>query len=944
MRKGLLHVDLEVCAVVCALLAFTCPVSAETYDNNGQVVMQWVANTDPDLEGYNLYRATQSGGPYTKINTSLITTNTYTDTDTVDGTTYYYVVTAVDHVGNESGYSPESEGCCVDMTAPTVTASPAGGHFFEAQSVTLSSSEEGTIHFTTDGATPTTSSPAYSTALSLSDDTTLKFIGIDLAQNTSSVQTEDYTFAQPEDDTDGDGMPDLYEVENGFDPLDDSDAQQDADGDGFSNLAEYQQGSDPNDIDDYPTPPWAVSEMLRPHAGQGLTADTLRVPVDTSVMVALEDEESIDPASIDLTMNAEVVAYTVHEVTPGDMRQVWVIYDSLGSFAYDEQVNVTVEASDVNGYTMTPYAYSFKIETSDEHDAALAAAPATTTVVDDPSAGLTTIYGEEGTELEGLAITCANDETVPPRLGPSSEIDPMADPATLDILLNIEPTSYYETPVTVIAPVSQALDISFVAIYYFNPSEGWVQAAEGDGWLVSGSRVEDAVNELLEFQIMYAAPVQFLDESPPLEEFALTVNVVGSGTVDQDPDAPYYDGDTVMLTAVPDAGWSFVDWSGDATGGVNPASVAMDADKTITATFTQNEYTVTVNVVGSGTVDLNPAGPYHSGDVVTLTAAPDAGWSFVDWSGDATGDINPASVTMGGDKTVTATFKEEDSTPPTDPVIGTPAQVVNAAAFAVVLAAPSTDANFSGYQVLGGQYADWTNTAETGPFLFTLVQDAENTLSIRGQDTYGNVSNAASVVITEDSVLPTEPVIEAASDVTDADSVTVTVVAPSTDAHFSNYQIRGGQYAGWTNTAETASFEFTLSQDVENTLQVRGMDAAGNAGPSAAVVVVEDSSAPTEPALAVASQAVNADDFTVGLTTPSADANFECYQLRGAQYGDWTDTVDTDNFVFNLAQNAENVLEVRGKDTLGHIGLAASVTITEDSIPPSAPGQPQHAN
>ena len=872
MRKGLLHVDLQVCLVVCAILAFTCSVSAETYDDNGQVVMQWVANTDPDLEGYNLYKAAQSGGPYNKINTSLITTNTYTDTDTVDGTTYYYVVTAVDHVGNESGYSPESEGCCVDMTAPTVTASPAGGHFFEAQSVTLSLSEQGTIHFTTDGATPTESSQAYSTALSLSEDTTLKLIGIDLAQNVSSVQTEDYTFAQPEDDSDGDGMPDVYEVENGLDPLDDSDAQQDADGDGFSNLDEYQQGSDPNDIDDYPTPPSVVGEVLRPHAGQGLTADTLRVPVDTSVMVALEDEEGIDPASIDLTMNAEVVAYTVHEVTPGDMRKVWVIYDSLGSFAYDEQVDVTVEASDVNGYSMTQYAYSFKIETSDEHDAALAAAPATTTVVDDPSTGLTTIYGEEGTELEGLAITYPNDETVPPRLGPSSEIDPMADSATLDILLNIEPTSYYETPVTVIAPVSQALDISFVAIYYFNPSEGWVQAVEGDGWLVSGSRVEDAVNKLLEFQIMYAAPIQFLDESPPLEEFALTVNVVGSGAVDQDPAAPYYDGDTVTLTAVPDSGWSFVDWSGDATGG-----------------------------------------------------------------------ISPTSVIMGGDKTVTATFKEEDNTPPTDPVIGTPAQMVNAAAFAVVLSTPSTDANFSGYQVLGGQYADWTNTPETGPFLFTLAQDAENTLSIRGQDTYGNVSNAAAVVITEDSVLPTEPVIEVVSDVTDADSMTVTVVTPSMDDHFSNYQIRGGQYAGWTNTAETASFEFTLSQDVENTLQVRGMDAAGNASPSAAVLVVEDSSAPTQPALAVASQAVNADDFTVGLTTPSADANFECYQLQGGQYGDWTDTGDTDNFVFNLTQNAENVLEVRGKDTLGHIGLASSVTITEDSVPPTAPGQPQHA-
>jgi hypothetical protein len=298
---------------------------------------------------------------------------------------------------------------------------------------------------------------------------------------------------------------------------------------------------------------------------------------------------------------------------------------------------------------------------------------------------------------------------------------------------------------------------------------------------------------------------------------------------------------------------------------------------------------------------------------------------------------------MGGDKIVTATFTEDDNTPPTDPVMGTQPQVVNADAFAVVLSVPSTDPNFSNYQVLGGQYTDWTNTSATGPFVFTLVQDAENTLSIRGRDTYGNVSNAVSVAITEDSVLPTAPVIQAASDVTDADSITVTVVTPSTDEHFSNYQLRGGQYAGWTDTPQTVSFDFTLAQDVANTLQARGKDAAGNTGPDASVVVVEDSYAPTEPVLAAQPQAVNADTFTVALTVPSTDPNFECYQLRGGQYTDWTDTVDTDNFAFTLTQNAENVLEVRGKDTLGHVGPAASVTITEDSEQPAAPEQPQHA-
>ena len=54
-----------------------------------------------------------------------------------------------------------------------------------------------------------------------------------------------------DEDDDNDGMPDDYETENGFDPLDASDAQMDADSDGVSNVDEYLAGTNPNQ-DDYP--------------------------------------------------------------------------------------------------------------------------------------------------------------------------------------------------------------------------------------------------------------------------------------------------------------------------------------------------------------------------------------------------------------------------------------------------------------------------------------------------------------------------------------------------------------------------------------------------------------------------------------------------------------------------------------------------------------------
>ena len=142
--------------------------------------------------------------------------------------------------------------------------------------------------------------------------------------------------------------------------------------------------------------------------------------------------------------------------------------------------------------------------------------------------------------------------------------------------------------------------------------------------------------------------------------YTLTVNKVGNGTVTADNPAPYYLNDVVVLTAVADEGWTFSGWTGDCTGTGDTCSVTMDADKTVTATFTQNqtEYTLTVNKVGNGTVTPDKVAPYYLNDVVVLTAAADEGWTFSGWTGDCTG-TGTCSVMMDADKTVTATFTHD---------------------------------------------------------------------------------------------------------------------------------------------------------------------------------------------------------------------------------------------------------------------------------------------
>jgi uncharacterized repeat protein (TIGR02543 family) len=142
------------------------------------------------------------------------------------------------------------------------------------------------------------------------------------------------------------------------------------------------------------------------------------------------------------------------------------------------------------------------------------------------------------------------------------------------------------------------------------------------------------------------------------ERNTLMVNTVGNGSVDVDPVKSNYDcDDVVTLEADPDPGWSFDAWSGDLTGADNPDTITMDGPKTVTATFTLDEYTLTIDIVGQGTVDKDPdQATYHYNDVVTLTATPELTWSFDGWSGDLSGSDNPDTIDIDGDKGVTATF------------------------------------------------------------------------------------------------------------------------------------------------------------------------------------------------------------------------------------------------------------------------------------------------
>lgn len=89
------------------------------------VNLEWDPNDEPDLAGYNVYRSLSPGSGHVKINANLIncpandsTCTNYVDATAILGIRYYYVATAVNFSGNESGYSNEVESFQANPNAP----------------------------------------------------------------------------------------------------------------------------------------------------------------------------------------------------------------------------------------------------------------------------------------------------------------------------------------------------------------------------------------------------------------------------------------------------------------------------------------------------------------------------------------------------------------------------------------------------------------------------------------------------------------------------------------------------------------------------------------------------------------------------------------------------------------------------------------------------------
>ncbi len=118
------------------------------------------------------------------------------------------------------------------------------------------------------------------------------------------------------------------------------------------------------------------------------------------------------------------------------------------------------------------------------------------------------------------------------------------------------------------------------------------------------------------------------------------------------------EGAIVPVTATPNAGYLFVNWteSGVSVSALANYNVTMTKNMNLVANFSNDSYTLTASGT-NGSVAKNPnLTAYGYGASVQLTATANAGFVFDSWSGDASGSVNPMNVIMNADMDITANF------------------------------------------------------------------------------------------------------------------------------------------------------------------------------------------------------------------------------------------------------------------------------------------------
>jgi hypothetical protein len=360
-------------------------------------------------------------------------------------------------------------------------------------------------------------------------------------------------------DGDGDRMADIWETQNGLDPVT-ADALKDDDGDGFSNYQEYLARSHPLSA---LSAPIEIRDCI-PQDDAGIV-NFARVPAETGFAILIHAAHGIDaraPDAVRFTIDDGLLAPYVRDLNNDAVRTVmlnedpderatllWAVYDRFleplipTNYPPGADVRIKVEVRDIENNILPSHWFEFQVETRARNSACGQNLPPTADYyIDDPypgdpyDAGIEIIDGP----LAGAKVIFSSREPLTPAFRSSDGIEEIG-PAGMRAAgqpLNLWPHTVFDVPVKLFVPVADDVDITAACLAYHDGTQ-WLPAVDaggnalagGEGWLVPGSRLNHMESHpaLIEVQVYHFSAVQAVvntteeeEEKPPHHD--------GSGT------------------------------------------------------------------------------------------------------------------------------------------------------------------------------------------------------------------------------------------------------------------------------------------------------------------------------------------------------------------------------------------------------------------------------
>jgi pectate lyase len=300
-------------------------------------------------------------------------------------------------------------------------------------------------------------------------------------------------------------------------------------------------------------------------------------------------------------------------------------------------------------------------------------------------------------------------------------------------------------------------------------------------------------------------------------------------------------------------------------------------------------FKLTRTTTGAGTIQTSTGGDmFHEGELVTLTAVPAPGWEFAGWGGAVTGASNPVSLTMNGNKSVTANFIQVPPSISTQPASQT-ANVGSNVSFSVAAGgtAPLSYQWYKDGTALAGSYADTLS-------LSNVQAGDAGSYTVKVTNGAGSLtSNPATLTVITPPTITTQP---ASQTINAGQTATFSVAAGGTSPFAFQWKKDGADIPG----ANAATFSVVNAQEANaGSYSVVVSNPAGSANSDGATLtVITPPTITTQPAAQSAPLGSNV-SFTVAASGTSpfnyqwrkdgsdiAGANSDTLSLSNVQDGD----------------------------------------------------------